>query len=341
MTPLRAAVLGVGAMGRSHARVYAEMEHVRLVAVADPELRVAERVAGSYGTTAYADHVELLDREKPDLVSVAVPTTRHTEVALDAIARGIHVLVEKPLALSIDEGRRIIEAAEQQGVKLAVGHIERFNPAVVEIKRRLAEQELGRIFQVHARRLSPFPGRVQDVGVILDLATHDMDVMAYLLDAEVTRVFAETERKAHASHEDLLSALLRFSNGVIGVLDVNWLTPTKVRQLAVLGEGGLFLADYITQDVHWYRNAGDGAGDWDALTVFRGAWEGDMVKLHFAKQEPLLAELESFVASVVEDTAPLVGGRDGLAVIDLSRTLAESGRQNVPLAPQLVREAVR
>jgi UDP-N-acetylglucosamine 3-dehydrogenase len=315
------------------------MENVRLAAVADPDLRGAQRIAGSYGTSAYADYREMLEREKPDLVSIAVPTTSHAEVALETIARGIHVLVEKPLAFSLDEARTIIEAAEAQGVKLAVGHIERFNPAIVEIKRRLSDQELGRIFQVSARRLSPFPGRVQDVGVTLDLATHDIDVMCHLLDAEVTRVFAETERKAHATHEDLLSALLRFSNGAIGLLDVNWLTPTKVRQLSVLGEGGMFLADYISQDVYWYRNRGE-TGAWDMLTVFRGAWEGDMVKLHFHKQEPLLAELESFVSCVADDTAPLVGGREGLSAIDISRTLAESGRENVPLTPELVGERI-
>jgi UDP-N-acetylglucosamine 3-dehydrogenase len=332
MTALRAAVLGVGAMGRSHARVYAEMENVRLAAIADPDVRVAERVAGSYGTTPYTDYRQLLDREKPDLVSIAVPTTRHLEVAIETIGRGIHVLVEKPLALSLDEGRKIIEAAESQGVKLAVGHIERFNPAVAEIKRRLDEQELGRLFQVHARRLSPFPGRVQDVGVILDLATHDIDVMSHLLDSEVTRVFAETERKAHESHEDLLSALLRFANGAIGVLEVNWLTPTKVRELSILGERGLFLADYISQDVYWYRNGGQ-AGHWDALDVFRGAWEGEMVKLHFPKREPLVAELESFVAAVLTDSDPEVSGADGLAALDLSRIITESGRQSAPMAP--------
>jgi UDP-N-acetylglucosamine 3-dehydrogenase len=332
MTALRAAVLGVGAMGRSHARVYAEMENVKLVAIADPDPRVADRVAGSYGTTAYTDYRELLDREKPDLVSIAVPTTRHLEVALETIGRGIHVLVEKPLAFSLDEGRKIIDAAESQGVKLAVGHIERFNPAVVEIKRRLGEQELGRVFQIHARRLSPFPGRVHDVGVTLDLATHDIDVMCHLLDSEVTRLFAETERKAHASHEDLLSALLRFANGAIGVLDVNWLTPTKVRQLSVLGERGLFLADYITQDVYWYRNGGEG-GHWDALEVFRGAWEGEMVKLHFPKREPLVAELESFLAAVLTDSEPEVSGADGLAALDISRLLTESGKHSAPMTP--------
>ena len=334
MTPLRAAVLGVGAMGHSHARVYAEMENVKLAAIADPDARIAERVAGSYGTNAYLDYRELLDREKPDLVSIAVPTTRHLEVALETIGRGIHVLVEKPLAFSLDEGREIIEAAEREGVKLAVGHIERFNPAVVEIKRRLAARELGRLFQVHARRLSPFPGRVQDVGVTLDLATHDIDVMSYLLDSEVTRVFAETQRKAHESHEDVLSALLRFANGAVGVLDVNWLTPTKVRELSILGEGGLFLADYITQDVYWYRNGG-ADGQWDALGVFRGAWEGEMVKLHFPKREPLVAELESFIAAVLTDSEPEVTGADGLAALDLSRMLTESGRQGAPVVPQL------
>jgi predicted dehydrogenase len=336
MKPLRAAVLGVGVMGRSHARIYAEMAGVDLVGVVDPDASACDRVARTYGVKAYADHSELLERERPDLVSVAVPTVAHAEVALEAIGRGIHVLVEKPIAFSMEEGRQIIDAAESQGVKLAVGHIERFNPAVVEIKRRLGEQELGRIFQVHARRLSPFTGRVQDVGVTLDLATHDIDVMCHLLDAEVTRVFAETERKAHEIHEDLLSALLRFSNGTIGVLDVNSLTPTKVRQLAVLGEGGLYLADYLTQDVYWHTNKGAG-GDWDMMRVFRGAWEGDMVKLHFAKHEPLLGELQAFVTAVVEDLEPQAGGLDALAAIELSNTLVESGRDHVPLAPRPLR----
>jgi UDP-N-acetylglucosamine 3-dehydrogenase len=339
MRPLKAAVLGVGEMGRSHARVYAEMENIRLVGVADPDERPATRIAGSYGTVAYTDFRELLDRERPDLVSVAVPTTRHKDVALETISAGAHVLVEKPLALTIEDGVAIIDAADRQGVKLAVGHIERFNPAVLEIKRRLGAQELGRVFQVHARRLSPFPLRVQDVGVTLDLASHDIDVMRFLVDADVERVFAETERKAHFSHEDLLSALLRFSNGVIGLLDVNWLTPTKVRQLAVLGAGGMYLADYLTQDVHWYRNNPADEGDWQTLTVFRGAWEGEMVKLHFPKREPLVAELESFVAAIRSDSAPQVSGGDGLAAIDLSRTLAESGRQHRPLAPSLSRAA--
>jgi len=332
---VKVAVLGVGSMGSSHARVYAEMDHVRLVGVADPDERTAMRVARRYGCAAHADLRVLLDKEKPDLVSVAVPTTMHAPVAFEAISRGVHLLIEKPLALSVQAGQGIVDAASAAGVKLAVGHIERFNPAVVEIKKRLAEEELGRIFQVHARRLSPFPGRVSDVGVILDLATHDLDVLHHLLGVEVDRVFAETEQKAHATCEDLVSALIRFSNGVIGLLDVNWLTPAKVRTLTVLGERGMYVADYLTQDVYWHKNTPIGS-TYEGLTVFRGAWEGDMIKIRLDKKEPLRAQLESFVQSVVDDTDPAVSGRDGLVAIDLGLTLVESGRRHEPLAPNRV-----
>ena len=335
MSDVTVAVLGVGSMGSSHARVYAEMDDVRLVGVADPDERLAAKVARRYGCTPYGDFRALLDEQRPDLVSVAVPTRSHGAVAGEAMSRGVHVLIEKPLAPTVEEGRTIVEAAATHGVKLAVGHVERFNPAVTEIKRRLSDAELGRIFQVHARRLSPFPGRIADVGVILDLATHDIDVMHHLLGSEVERVFAETEQKAHATCEDLVSALVRFSDGVIGLLDVNWLTPAKVRTLTVLGEGGMYVADYLTQDVYWYKNTPLGA-TFESLTVFRGAWEGDMVKVRLDKKEPLRAQLESFVQAVTDDLEPAVTGLDGLVAIDLSMTLMESGRRHVPLAPNRI-----
>lgn len=334
--PLKVAVIGAGIMGSNHSRVYAEMDDVDLVAIADPNTGACGRIARIYGPRVYADYRELLDREQPDLVSIAVPSRSHGPVACEVMRRGVHALVEKPLALTIEEGRTIIDAAVRYGVKLTVGHIERFNPAVVELKGRLEKEELGRVFQVRARRVSPFPGRIQDVGVILDLATHDIDVIRVLLGSEVERVYAEVERKAHTSCEDLLSALFRFSNGVIGVLDVNWLTPAKVRQLAVLGEGGMYLTDYLTQEVYWYRNT-PMTDSWESLSVFRGAMEGDMVKIHFPKKEPLRAELESFVAAVRDDVEPEVSGQDGLAAVDLSLALAESGRLHVPVAPRLGR----
>lgn len=333
---LKAAVIGAGSMGYNHVRVYAEMDTVELVAVADPSPAAARRVARTYRLAPYSDYRQMLDREKPELVSVAVPTHQHAEVASEAILRGVHVLVEKPLASTLDQGRRLIESARSHGVRLMVGHIERFNPAIREIKQRLGRAELGRIFQVHSRRLSAFPNRIQDVGVVLDLATHEIDSMRSILGAEVERVFAEIERKAHSHCEDLLSGLLRFTNGVIGVLDVNWLTPTKVRQLAVLGEGGMFLADYLTQDVYHYKNAGP-SGAWSPINIFRGVWEGEMVRLYFPKREPLRVELEAFVAAVVEGREPEVNGPDGLAALEIAHAILESGRTHQPvyLAPQV------
>ena len=138
---------------------------------------------------------------------------------------------------------------------LTVGHIERFNPAVVELQARLRAGELGRVFQVHARRVGPFPERVRDVGVVLDLAPHDIDVMRFLLDSEVARVQAETEQRINTEHEDMLAGVLRFANGVVGVLDINWLTPTKIRELSVLGERGMFVVDYLARELTFYENA--------------------------------------------------------------------------------------
>src|SRR5215813_13884698 len=327
---IKAAVIGVGHMGYNHVRVYAEMEAIKLVAVADTDIAAARRAARNDRLNFYTDYRRMLDRETPDVVSLAVPTARHAEVACEVIDRGVSLLIEKPLASTPAQGRYLLQMAERHGVKLMVGHIERFNPAIIEIKRHLDMQELGRVFQVHARRLSPFPDRIQDVGVVLDLATHDIDVMRYLLGSEVERVYAEIEGKAYGSCEDLLSGLLRFRNGVIGVLDVNWLTPTKVRQLAVLGEGGMYLADYLTQDVYWYKNSCV-PETCDTLSFFRGVWEGDMVKVHLQKKEPLRAELESFVAAVLENREPLINGYDGLVAMELAQKLIESGRRHMAI----------
>ena len=327
---IKAAVIGAGHMGSNHVRVYAGMEAVKLVAVADPDEASSRKATHSYRLNLYTDYRRMLDNEKPDVVSLAVPTAHHAEVAREVIGRGVNLLIEKPLASTLAQGQHLLEIAKRNRVKLMVGHIERFNPAIIEIKRRLDKQKLGRVFQIHARRLGPFPDRIQDVGVVLDLATHDIDVMHYLLGSEVERVYAEFERKAHGSCEDLLSGLLRFRNGVIGVLDVNWLTPTKVRQLAVLGEGGMYLVDYLTQDVYWYKNSSVTESR-DTLSLFRGVWEGDMVKAHVQKKEPLRAELESFVAAVLEDREPPINGHDGLVAMELAQKLIESGRRHMAI----------
>jgi len=327
---LKAAVIGIGNMGRNHLRVLKEIEDVRVVAVADSDEPALGKVASYYGINTYTDYRRMLEKEKPQLVSIAIPTERHAEVACDAISYGANVLIEKPMAMNCEEGQQIIDIAKNYKAKLMVGHIERFNPAVVEVKKRLENNELGRIFQVHARRLSPYTGRILGVGVVFDLASHDIDVMRYLICSEVDRVYAEIERKVHDNYEDMLSGLLRFKNGTVGVLDVNWITPTKVRQLTVLGERGMYLVDYLTQDVFWYQNRFS-ESSWGNLSMFRGMLEGDMVKIHIQKKEPLRAELESFIMAVRNNEKPLVDGEDGVATLKVVQKLIESGNKHIPV----------
>jgi UDP-N-acetylglucosamine 3-dehydrogenase len=322
---MRAVVIGVGSMGRNHARVYAELEEVKLVAVADLDHPRAEQVASHFGARAYGNHVAMLETERPDLASVVVPTRQHFKVARDAIQRGVHVLVEKPIALTVAEGQEMIRLAEQYGVMLSVGHIERFNPAIIELKRRLDEGQLERVFEIHARRLGPFPPRIRDVGVIIDLATHDLDVMRCLVNTPVERIYAETEHRIHTEHEDLLMGLLKFADGTLGILDINWLTPTKIRELIVTGERGMFVANYLTQELCFYENYQAQAG-WSPMDTLCGVSEGDMIKYRIDRREPLKEELGAFVMAVAQARSPRVTGWDGLQVLALAQKVIESSR---------------
>lgn len=322
---LKPVVIGVGAMGRNHARVYNEMPDVELAAVADLDLALAKEAARLYGARAYTDYRAMLEETQPAVVSVAVPTQAHCQVTLNALKAGCHVLVEKPIAATLEGGRRMIERAAALGRVLAVGHIERYNPAEIELKRRLDDGELGRIFQIHAWRLGPFPARVRDMGVVVDLATHDLDIMRYLTGKEVRRLYAETEQEIHTAHEDLFSGLVRFEDGVVGVLNINWLTPTKIWEITVTGQRGMCLANLLTQDLYFYENQEAGGLDWNHLSLLRGVGEGQMVRLRLHRREPLRAELEAFVATERGEQATIVRGEDGLTVLELAQALVRSG----------------
>jgi UDP-N-acetylglucosamine 3-dehydrogenase len=323
---LKAAVIGVGMMGRNHARVYAQMESTRMVAAADPDAGALEPIARTYNVNVYTDHVQMLDEEKPDLVSIAVPTRLHRPVAVTAMKRGVHVFLEKPISACVEEGQKIVDCAQREGVKLAVGHIERFNPAVIELKKQLDAGQLGRIFQIHARRVGPFPSRVEDVGVVVDLATHELNLLEYLTGSQVESVYAETEHEIHAKHEDLLTGILKFEDGTVGILDVNWLTPTKIRELSLIGEKGMFSVNYLTQDLDFYENEYRN-GNWEGLAIM-GVSEGRKIRHNIKRKEPLLAELESFVQAIEQDTEPLIGGEEGLRAVLLAERLLESGERH-------------
>ena len=199
----RIAVIGVGAIGRNHARVCSEIPEADLVAVVDENLSLAETAGRLHGANAYKDHMQMLEKEHPEAAIVAVPTQAHHRVASDLLKAGCNVLVEKPIAATLQEAQEIVDLAKQQDLVLMVGHIERYNPAIIELKRRLDAGELGRSFQIHARRLGPFPARIRDVGVVVDLATHDLDIMRYLTGSEVVRVYAEANREKLSVEKEL------------------------------------------------------------------------------------------------------------------------------------------
>ena len=328
---VRVGVIGVGAMGRNHARVYWEMADVELVGVADADPQAAEAAARRYRVPAYLDYRRLLDEGRPDAVSIAVPTLDHPAVAMEAIDRRIHLLVEKPIAFDVQIGQQIVAGAERAGVVLMVGHIERFNPAIVALRARLAGGELGRVFQISAHRQGPFPDRIRDVGVVIDLAVHDLDVMYYLTGSEVVRVYAETERRIHSSREDLLTGLVRLADGTVGSLSINWLTPAKIRELYVTGQCGMFRVDYLTQDLYFFENALAAGNGWDTLHMLRGVSEGRMIRHVVAKKEPLRAEIEAFVAAVRGDAPVAVTGADGLKAIAWAQAVVTSGLEHRPV----------
>jgi UDP-N-acetylglucosamine 3-dehydrogenase len=325
------AVIGAGSMGRHHLRVYRELG-AAVVAVADADGDVAGRAGQLHGVRAYTDHRELLDRERPEAVSVAVPTSSHLRVVVDALERGSHVLVEKPIASTVDEGRVMIEAARRHGRVLTVGHIERFNPAILELRRRLEQGGLGRPYQMHARRLGPFPQRIRDVGVVVDLATHDLDLMCWLGGSEPARVYAEISREIHTTNEDLVTGLIRFANDTVGLLEINWLTPTKIRELSITGERGMFRADYLTQDLYFFENSVSPDGAWETMSLLRGGVdEGSMTRYALRRREPLAAELEAFLSAARGERPPAVSAEDGVRALGLALSLIESARARSPL----------
>ena len=326
---LRAAVIGLGMMGANHARVLNELGGVELVGVADPDAAAVGRATAGRTARGYATAAELLAAEHPDLVVVAVPTSLHLPTALEALDAGAHVLVEKPIAPGRAEAEQMIAAAEAAGRILTVGHIERFNPAIRELSRRLDDGEIGRVFQIRAARLGPFPARVRDVGVVVDLAPHDIDVMRFLLRSEPIRLYAETEQRIHTDHEDLFTGLIKFDSGAIGLLEINWLTPIKVRKLTVTGERGMYEADYLTQDLVFYANP-----DRELVT------EGEMTRRAVQRREPLAVELSEFVAAVRDGGPPPVAPHDALVAMLLARAMVDAAARGAVIGADELAEVV-
>lgn len=321
---MKVAVIGVGTMGRHHARVYSELPEADLVAISDSDSIRADSAASKFGVRSYTDHRVMLEKEKPDAVSVVVPTALHETVAMDALNAGCNVLIEKPIAATLDEGARLIEKARAMNKRLMIGHVVRFDPALQALKQKLDAGELGRIYQIFCRRAGPFPTRIQDVGVVIDLAPHDVDIMRFLAGKDPTRVYSEIEKRIHTDHEDLLWATLRFPDGVIGGLEINWLTPTKIREVCVLGERGMFRADGLTQDLYFFENSHANV-QWATLQTIKGVSEGSMTRYAIPRFEPLKAELQAFLKALQDGNPVPITGEDGLAALKISLALVDSG----------------
>jgi UDP-N-acetylglucosamine 3-dehydrogenase len=320
----RVAVIGVGSMGKNHVRVYTEMPEAELVAVVDANLETAEQVGRRYRIPAYTDVREMLEKVQPEAVSIVVPTIEHYRVASLALEAGCHVLVEKPIAATLEDAEKLIHMADRLDRVLMVGHIERFNPAIIELKRRLEDGELGQIFQIYARRLGPFPSRINDVGVVMDLAPHDLDIMRFLTGREVVNIYGRTKHRISSHQDDLFVGLINFDDDTLGLLEINWLTPTKIRELYVTGMYGMFRVNYLTQDLYFYENAEKNGSNWTTLSLLRGVSEGEVRQFAIRKKEPLRGELEAFIACVRGNRAQHVNGKDAQIALGLAMGLLES-----------------
>ena len=313
MRTVNVGVIGVGAMGYNHARVYYKLEEANLVAVSDVSERTLNKVAKKYDAKGFTDYEDLLKYPEIEVVSVCVPTTFHHDVVMEAIKHGKHVLVEKPIAFTLKEAEDMIAAAKEAGVILATGHVERFNPAVQKAKELIDNDVIGDIVSASAKRVGPFPPRIKDVGVTIDLAIHDLDVMNYLFDEDVIQVYGTMNSILEkCEFEDHAEIMINFKNESTGILEVNWLTPYKRRQIEITGTDGIISVDYIEQSIDVY-----------------GKFAQDIDIKH---EEPLKEELRSFLNAVVNGTEPEITGEDGLKALKMVIAATKSSREHKPIS---------
>ncbi len=319
MANLRVGLIGLGMMGRHHARAIREVDGLELVALAD----AYGDPHGAAGDLPLCASVEELIAHNLDLAVCAVPTGFHESVGLALAAAGVHTLVEKPIADTVEAGRRLVDAFEGAGLIGAVGHIERFNPALQSLRARLEAGDLGEVYQIATRRQGPFPARIADVGVVKDLGTHDIDLTAWLAQSRFTSVSARTSTRSGRAHEDMVSASCQLENGVITSHLVNWLSPMKERLTVVTGEKGAFVADTLTADLTFYEN-GTFTTEWEAVSNFRGVSEGNITRLALTKREPLRSELEAFRDAVLGVADNTVTMREGLDTLRVAEAIIEA-----------------
>ena len=319
MPKLRTAIIGLGMMGANHARVLSNLEGVELVAVADPQ-GDAKKVLPSYKVLKSVDEVIKLG---VDYCVISAPTAFHEAIASQLIASGIHFLVEKPIADSYVSAVKIRDAAKSAKVIGAVGHIERFNSALQEARKRVLAGELGTIYQVATRRQGPFPSRISDVGVVKDLATHDIDLTSWITGKKYQQVSANAAFRSGREHEDLISVSGLLEDSIVVSHLVNWLSPLKERKIIITGEKGTFVADTLRADLTFYEN-GKIEISQSELAHFRGVTQGDVHILAFEKPEPLIVEHQNFRDAVLGKPSNIVTLEEGATTVKIADAIIES-----------------
>ncbi|MGC9345513.1 MAG: Gfo/Idh/MocA family protein [Candidatus Bathyarchaeales archaeon] len=305
MKKLGVAVIGTGFWGRNHARVFKELEETELLAVCDINAERAEKVAKQFGAKPYTTTGKMLRRQDIEAVSICTWSTNLEEEALKALKAGKHVLVEKPMATNVKQAEKLLETAEKEGLHLTVGFLMRFIPGIQHIKKAIEDKTIGNLVCATAKRVSQWPVRIGDVGVVKDLAIHDIDIMRYLFNEDPIAVYAKTGSMKHKKFEDYAQIMLTFEGGKSGFIESNWLTPYKTRILVVTGSEAIMKLDYITQE----------------LTIERAE---ETVQPRYPWREPLKLELQHFANCVLKREKPLITGMDGLKALQIAEAALKS-----------------
>lgn len=322
---MRVGIVGVGSMGQNHARVCAELANLAGVCDADPE--VGKAAADRFGTAFHPSPQDLF-AEDLDAVTVAVPTHLHFDLARQALEAGLHVLLEKPFCGDAERAQALTDLADKQGLVLAAGLIERHNPCVEFAHRALRQGDYGKLITLASRRVSAFPTRVRDVGVMMDLGIHDVDVMRYLVGADVAAVYSVGGRERHDIFEDHGAALLTFANGVSGFVEANWLTPMKVRRLALTCLENYVELDYINQTVEVSSST---LLEYDPSDLYRAPFEYDVRQMALKREEPLRREIADFLRAAGGGGPPLVDGAEAVRTLRTVEAIVASHREGAPV----------
>lgn len=317
MTTLRVALIGLGAMGKNHARVLKSLPGVDLIAIFDPAVIVTR------SEFPLVSSIEELVALRPDYCVIATPTFTHEELAIKLAQNGINIFIEKPISSTVESALRIAEIVSENKVIGGVGHIERFNAALIEAKRRMKLGELGSVYQISTRRLGPFPSRITDVGVTIDLATHDIDLVKWLTDCNYLSVAAQSARRSNGSNEDLVSCIGKLKNGILINHNVNWLSPLKERKTIITGEKGTYVADTLRSDLVFYEN-GSILNTQREIAHFQGVTQGQTTIYAFERPEALVTEHQEFIKAVLKEESNYVSLQEAIETLRVAEAIQES-----------------